>query len=653
MISRTGHLNIYRLFSYSLCLLLAIGFPVSVFAETPTTTTVSQPTDSATTTVPVQEAASTTPVPSTSESVDSSATPTKTTEQTSEPTKTESSDTKSSEAIPEKNYYYDSETQRWNTDSWKYDPVSGTYKEVPKAVVITPTESGQPKDEDKDIVREDEESASAIDTKTMTDISNVLDSLAKTGDASVLGNTSAGSATSGDASATARVINNVNSTLTNANNKEAATFVSDVMGDVNGDIILQPMLLKAMLEAGSVNAAENQTINSANTTNIKNDIDLTATSGDATVAKNTSAGDATSGSTSTVADVVNIVNSMISANQSFMGTINIYGNLNGDILVAPDFLSQLLAENSDSAVFAQSSQQSQEIDVDNTQKIVNNIALAAESGKAAVDKNTSAGSAKSGDAETNVVLFNLSGHEIVASNSMLVFVNVLGKWVGVIVDAPTGATAAAIGNGVVQNSITSAPSMKLNSINDTTITNNINLASRSGDANVAGNSFAGNATSGNATASANIANITNSQLGLSGWFGVLFINVFGTWVGSFGVDTNAGDMVAAASAASSARTMSNSGAASSGQPPLQVLAYVPRVGSAQPIVNTTLVTPAGAQENAAQAASVRAAQVRSKPYDATATKATNPAGRTINIPVTIGSIMLTLGSLYVLRRFLF
>jgi hypothetical protein len=30
-------------------------------------------------------------------------------------------------------------------------------------------------------------------------------------------------------------------------------------------------------------------------------------------------------------------------------------------------------------------------------------------------------------------------------------------------------------------------------------------------------------------------NLENSQLNLSGWFGVLFINVFGNWFGNFGV----------------------------------------------------------------------------------------------------------------------
>ena len=71
-------------------------------------------------------------------------------------------------------------------------------------------------------------------------------------------------------------------------------------------------------------------------------------------------------------------------------------------------------------------------------------------------------------------------------------------------------------------------------------TNNIDLSAQSGNALVDGNESSGNATSGNATASANIANISTSTFNLSGWFGVVYINVFGQWLGSFGVNTDAG-----------------------------------------------------------------------------------------------------------------
>lgn len=429
--------------------------------------------------------------------------------------------------LPPKTYSYDSASGRWNSNEWTYDPAANQY-------TPTQTPAAAPVAAPVPAIVEPAPQAQIPPTSskatTNTEVANALESLATTGTASVDRNTTGGSATSGDAKATATIINKFESSMTNANNKEAATFVSDVMGDVNGDILLQPMLLKAMLEANAAKESSNQTA-----TSLTNDVKLGAKSGDASVSGNTSAGNATTGSANTVVDVVNLVNSMVAANQSFVGTVNIYGNLNGDILVAPDFIPQLLASNSGGGTPATSTLNSSD-----TKQIVNNVSLAAESGSALVSNNTKAGSATTGTADTNLVIFNLSGHEIVASNSLLVFVNVMGKWVGVIVDAPVGATAAAIGSGVTSHSA-QAPSLTLTTANETVLTNNIALTAQSGNASVTGNTTAGNAVTGNATASANIANIANSNIGLSGWFGILFINVYGNWTGSFGIDTSAGN----------------------------------------------------------------------------------------------------------------
>lgn len=170
-----------------------------------------------------------------------------------------------------------------------------------------------------------------------------------------------------------------------------------------------------------------------------------------------------------------------------------------------------------------------------TQTITNNISLQASSGNANVSDNTEAGNALSGNANTNLMLYNLTGKQIIGSNALLVFVNVLGEWVGMIVDAPAGATSSMIGNNTTTNTppVTAAGSVQ----GDNTINNNITVSASSGDATVSGNTGAGSALSGDAKASASILNMAGSQLSLADWFGVLFINVLGTWHGSFGIDT--------------------------------------------------------------------------------------------------------------------
>ena len=587
---------------------------------------------SSTTTTPVSSdpVPTTTTTPTATETPASTPAPTTATNPT--PTTTASEATTTSPA-PKTTYTYDAASGRWNSDRWAYDPISGSYKQTPAPVLAAPAPS--PSSSSTPTTQ------TTMDSTTTAAIVNALDAAATSGDASVLRNTTAGGATSGNASSTATIINNVNSSLTSGSNQQAATFATDVMGDVNGDIMLQPMLLKAMLEAGASQPADQTTINSATNTGITNDLTLSATSGNATVAGNTNAGNATSGTANTVANVVNIVNSMVASNQSFVGTINIYGNLNGDILIAPDFIPQLLASNGSAPAPVGTAS----ITSNDTQSIVNNIALAAQTGQSLVEGNTNAGSATTGNASTNTVIFNLTGHEIVASNSLLVFVNVLGRWVGVIIDAPTGATAAAIGNGVTTNTV--APDLVINATNTTQLTNNINLASQSGNASVLGNTNAGSALTGNATASANVANISNSQIGTTGWFGILFINVFGNWYGSFGIDTAAGNPVATGSQQPIIGTKKTS--------PLRVIEFIPRspVRTAVSVVQGPTVQ-SGMDSVQSDQPDVLAAH--------TTANTTSPSAesndqfvvpvRAFDLPLLIGSLVLIGGSLVGTRKLL-
>jgi hypothetical protein len=596
-------------------LIVALGYPLAALADDVPTTTVTTPTASTdTTSSPTPD--TTTPTPPPSESVTTETTPVTTTTTETQPT---TSSTTESTTQPEPTYTYDAATGHWNSNIWTYDPASGTYKPTVTQVTAPPAPQ------------------TTITDSTASAIANAINSDALTGNASVLNNTTAGGALTGDATSAATIINNVNSSLTSSTNQQAANFVSNVMGDVNGDIMLQPMLLKAMLEA-AVQQAGTTTVNSTTNTGVTNNLNLTATSGDSTISGNTSAGDATTGTANTVANVVNLVNSMVAANQSFIGTINIYGNLNGDILIAPDFIPQLLASNSGGGTSTAVGTAS--ITSSDTQSIVNNIALAAETGQAIVTGNTSAGDATTGTASTNAVIFNLTGHEIVASNSLLVFVNVLGRWVGVIVDAPTGATAAAIGDGVTTNTVT--PNLVIDATNNTQLTNNINLASKSGDATITHNTSAGSAMTGNATASANVANISGSQLGLSGWFGVLFINVFGSWFGSFGVDTAAGNPPASAEPA---YTIQDTGDSTK---PMRVLQFIPRAPRKAPtIVQGSTVTQASAD---APLDSASTAKPTSHPVPTTAEHHAAAPIDALNLPMLISSLALVGGSLFGLRR---
>lgn len=418
----------------------------------------------------------------------------------------------------------------------------------------------------------------AITNSTGAAMNNGVLSFAGSGDASVTGNSTGGSATSGNAQVEANVINMLQSSSNILGNPNMITFTANINGDVNGDLLLDPAKLGTIQPANSSTTLNNNvTVNNSLNTSMNNNIALNANSGNADVSRNTTGGDATTGTASAVANIVNVMNSAVTAGKSFMGIININGDFNGDILLPPNFVNTLLASNVP-RYNVNTSQLTNNVNVTNNsnQAINNTIGATATSGDAAVTGNTSAGSATSGSGKTNLTVFNLTGNSVVASNDIFVFVNVLGTWYGMILNAPVGSTAASLGGGVTSSTVNN--NEILNNTANQTINNNVNVNAKSGNATVADNTTGGNAKSGDTNASVNLMNMINDRLSLNGWFGLLFINVFGTWNGSFGINTASGNSVVAPQA-------SGNGASS---PTFQ---FVPSTGSGPKTKATIFTAP--------------------------------------------------------------
>jgi hypothetical protein len=486
----------------------------------------------------------------------------------------------------------------WDTTQWVYDAPSGKYV---ANVVSTPTNPNSTSSlKASNVTNPTTASTNTINNSTNNNayfnlfynakVSNTLNQSAISGAAAVMGNTVGGSALSGNAIDVMNVINMLKSSFGLQNAADLMTFSSNINGDVVGDLYIDPnQLNNQTVNTSNADTQNNLTINANGSGLINNDITMGATSGNATVDSNTNAGNATTGNADAVANIVNMINSAIAANKSFLGVININGNLDGDILLPPNFLDQLLASNAPHSTvnIADTTTNNLTLNSTNNATIANNVELAATSGNANVANNTNAGNASTGNANTNLTIFNLTGKQIVAKDSIMVFVNVLGQWVGLIMNAPSGTTAAAIGGSVSENN-TINNNATINSNANNVINNNVNIASKSGDAAVTNNTNAGNATSGDATASANIANIIDSQLSASDWFGLLFINVLGTWHGSFGIDTDAGTIKQLEQLASAAA------APGDGSTPakISVFGFVPR-GNSGTNSFSSLFTPVG------------------------------------------------------------
>ena len=466
----------------------------------------------------------------------------------------------------------------WEYTEWNFSPASGTYKSiiisipVPQQIAVqnndpafnssqSPAQQGLSGEQSNLLggstigntgpnsnnnVSGNNNFNGNINLLNNTQILTTLNSNANSGNAYVMQNTNGGNALTGDAEVIANFLNMIQSSWNPAMG-DISVFNAGLFGSFYGDILFNPNAILNTGPSSNNNVTNNNNndlnINVEDDASIQNDINLTAVSGDATVSQNTNAGNATTGDATAIANVINMINSTISSGQSFIGSLNIYGDLIGDFLLANSLLDELrnTGPNSNNAI---NNSQNTDIDIDVTKNnsITNNLDLAATSGTALVDSNTNAGNATSGSASTSAKQLNVVGQNSSGTKGLLVFVNVLGVWQGMVWDG--AGTSSILGSGpnssnVINNNTNT--NVDANLTQNYSIENNINLNSTSGNATVSQNTNAGNARSGDASSAVNLLNMIDSNLVFTDWFGVLFINVFGSWEGSFGIDTSAGN----------------------------------------------------------------------------------------------------------------
>ena len=458
------------------------------------------------------------------------------------------------------NYSYNPATNMWETTEWLYDAPSGAY--VPNVISDnvppqTPEQGrtqstlGLPSllSDPNATLTNDQKINSLFDRFFNAAISGDISQNAVSGSALLQSNTQIGNVLTGQANNLVNVINLLHSAWGVGTTPNISTFLANVDGDVFGDLVVDPGAIFASQPLGvkDIPSSNTLTVNSVTNGLIENNIAMHAKSGDVGLNSNTKVGDSATGSASGQANVVDLIDSSIGAGDSFLGTINIWGNLNGDILLPPGFLDQVLASqdpsskqlasSTDSSTYQQTSA--------NSQKISSEIQALARSGATNATNNTSVGNVTTGDANTNVQVFNLTGQEIIGDNALMVFVNVMGSWVGFIVDRPAGDTSALLGGGIDTNKAlpyqTGSGDTTINDVQNNEIRNNVLVSSTSGDINADSNTSLGNLSTGKASSTVNMFDLIGTRMLLSKWFGVLFINVFGSWQGSFGVDTANGN----------------------------------------------------------------------------------------------------------------
>lgn len=385
------------------------------------------------------------------------------------------------------------------------------------------------------------------DASNSANLNNTIDSNANTGDnsltatdpatmdlatpsASTTDQSSSGSSSdpntssiqTGDAASVVNVENAINTTSINSTviDQTLNIYVAQ-----NGDLNLSDPFTVA---TDAIQTHPNDSVINVSFTNINNYAYLT---NDITSLANTGGNTAnqsaiiSTGNAYSIVSLLNQVNFTVTNSQIHILTINIFGTLNGNIIL-PDVNASTNCSGCGVNLTAT-----------NSADLTNNLSSNANTGD-----NDASGSASitTGDAQNITNDLNFLNTNLIGTNAQVLLINVLGSWIGNFIGwgnlnpQQGGATLAffnlgpsstASGSG---NCSSCAGNLNLN--NFATVLNNINSQATSGNNSLTGN---GSIATGNAFSAISLVNFINSNfINSFGFFG--FINIFGNWTGDIG-----------------------------------------------------------------------------------------------------------------------
>jgi hypothetical protein len=300
-----------------------------------------------------------------------------------------------------------------------------------------------------------------VNAKSEGNIVNNVDLLAKSGDASATGNTSAGNVSTGQATAAVNIINLISSLISSGN---SFFGILNIFGSFSGDILFPEGFLTGLTPSGSngqssagisntgpgsSNQADLNNTNQANYTNsayhgATNNINTVAGSGAVTADSNSTTGNLQSGDATTTQSLFNLSNTSIFGENAVLVLVNVLGHWVGKIMHLPgagDSQSALLTGNASVGVNGTGPGSTNAAGVNNSSRtnvnqssvgtITNNVNVEAQSGDASALSNTQVGNVTTGDAHAAAGVANIFNSVLNVKNWFGVLViNVFGEWFG-------------------------------------------------------------------------------------------------------------------------------------------------------------------------------------------------------------------------------
>lgn len=323
----------------------------------------------------------------------------------------------------------------------------------------------------------------------------------------------------GDAVAITNVNNNINSTSVNSNIvnqviniyidqnasldlSDPATFIADTIKDHPNDPTINLHITSVTNQATVTNTV----------TSVANTGNNTATSPNGAAV--------TTGNAYSIVSDLNRVNFIAIDSVVHVVTINIFGTLNGDIILPVPVAS---------TASDQCPQCSGNTTVTNTATVTNSVTSGANTGDNTVTASTS-GSVQTGDATSQVSINNLVNTVLIGDNVFSLYIIPFGTWNGNFVGYQS-VDPNTLNTMVIQGTNGQTAGSSFTATNSATVTNVINSQANTGSNSVQAGS--GIILTGNALSDVSLINLVNTVLyKTTAFFG--FINIFGTWNGNVG-----------------------------------------------------------------------------------------------------------------------
>lgn len=286
-------------------------------------------------------------------------------------------------------------------------------------------------------------------TDNTADINNTVTVIADSGNNSAVGNQS--SITTGDAYASANIINVANTNITDSN---YLLLMFNNFSDYAGDIVLPNSVFFDQFLVNNKTSISQDT-NLTNVATVLNTVTTVANTGNNTATNNSSI---TTGDSYATSDVTNILNQNIIGTNSFSMLIRVHGDWSGRISGLPDGLTWRETERGIEIISTPSgtglSNTIHNLTTNNSANIRNDVQVYALTGdnQATVDETT----ITTGKASADSAIINIANTNIIGSNWSNLIFTIYGNWSGNLAfgqpDLWLGISAKSVDQPIMANS---------------------------------------------------------------------------------------------------------------------------------------------------------------------------------------------------------